>query len=118
MSVPGFAASTPVFSAAALAAPAIDPGTPPDGAMNVMPLLAEIADRMARWQPGEPSHVLNVSLLPMTPADMAYLQACLGTGPVALAAGAEAAGEGQDEEESAADDHGCDDGGLGGGGRS
>ena len=76
-----------VRRAAALAAPAIDPGTPPDGAMNVMPLLAEIADRMARWQPGEPSHVLNFSLLPMTPADMAYLQACLGTGPVALAAG-------------------------------
>ncbi len=80
-----------VRQAAALAAPAIAPGMPPDGApgeyMNVMPLLAEIADRMARWQPGDPSHVMNFSLLPMTPADMAYLQACLGTGPVALAAG-------------------------------
>lgn len=76
-----------VRQAAALAAPAIAPGTPPEGAMNVMPLLAEIADRMARWQPGEPSHVLNFSLLPMTPADMAYLQACLGSGKVALAAG-------------------------------
>ena len=76
-----------VRQAAALPAPAIAPGTPPEGAMNVMPLLAEIADRMARWQPGEPAHVLNFSLLPMTPADMAYLQACLGSGPVALAAG-------------------------------
>lgn len=76
-----------VRQAAALTAPAIVPGTPPEGAMNVMPLLAEIADRMARWQPGEPAHVINFSLLPMTPADMAYLQSCLGSGPVALAAG-------------------------------
>ncbi len=80
-----------VRQAAALAAPAIVPAAPPDGApgdyMNVMPLLAEIADRMARWRTGEPSHVMNFSLLPMTVADMAYLQASLGTGPVALAAG-------------------------------
>ena len=76
-----------VRQAAALAAPRSCRARPPDGAMNVMPLLAEIADRMARWQPGEPSHVINFSLLPMTPADMAYLQACLGSGTVALAAG-------------------------------
>ena len=75
-----------VRQAAALAAPAIDPGTPPEGAMNVMPLLAEIADRMARWQTGEPSHVVNFSLLPMTPTDMAYLQSRLGSGKVVLAA--------------------------------
>ncbi len=85
-----------VRQAAALTAPAIVPGAPPEGAMpqdpmpqdlmNVMPLLAEIADRMARWQPGVPAHVVNFSLLPMTPADMAYLQSCLGSGPVALAA--------------------------------
>ena len=58
----------------------------PGGTMNVMPVLAEIADRMACWQPGDPSHVINFSLLPMTPADMAWLQRCLGTGPVALSA--------------------------------
>jgi hydrogenase-1 operon protein HyaF len=79
-----------VRQATALAAPAIAPAAPPEGApgeyMNVMPLLAEIADRMARWRKGEPSHVMNFSLLPMTASDMAYLQACLGTGPVALAA--------------------------------
>jgi len=28
----------------------------PEGAMNVMPLLAEIAERMSAWREGEPSH--------------------------------------------------------------
>jgi hydrogenase-1 operon protein HyaF len=75
-----------VRQAASLGAPAVEPGNPPADCMNVRPLLAEIAGRMARWQPGEPSHVINFSLLPMTGADMAYLQACLGRGMVALAA--------------------------------
>jgi hydrogenase-1 operon protein HyaF len=52
--------------------------------MNVMPLLAEIRHRMARWQPGDDAHVINFSLLPMTPEDMAFLQASLGRGPVAF----------------------------------
>ncbi len=75
-----------VRQAASLAAPTIAPGPPPEDAMNVMPVLAEIADRMARWQPGEASHVINFSLLPMNAADMARLQGCLGTGAVALSA--------------------------------
>ena len=75
-----------VRQAAALGAPAVLPGTPPEDCMNVMPLLAEIADRMAHWQPGEPSHVMNFSLLPMAAADMLYLQAWLGRGHVVLAA--------------------------------
>ena len=57
---------------------------PPEGAMNVMPVLAEIRERMAAWAPGHPSHVINFSLLPMTPEDMAFLQATLGEGPVRL----------------------------------
>jgi hydrogenase-1 operon protein HyaF len=69
---------------ARLTAPEIDPGAPPEGAMNVMPLLAEIRHRMARWQPGDDAHVINFSLLPMTPEDMAFLQATLGRGPVAF----------------------------------
>jgi hydrogenase-1 operon protein HyaF len=75
-----------VRQAAALAAPSVVPGVPPEDCMNVRPVLAEIADRMVRWQPGEPSHVVNFSLLPMTVADMTYLQACLGSGTVALSA--------------------------------
>ncbi|MGO4869361.1 MAG: hydrogenase expression/formation C-terminal domain-containing protein [Roseiarcus sp.] len=56
----------------------------PAEAMNVMPVLAEIRDRMARLSPGDPAHVVTFSLLPMTPADMEFLQATLGVGPVRL----------------------------------
>lgn len=66
------------------AAPDFLIGAPPEGAMNVMPVLAEICERMAAWRPGAPTHVINFSLLPMTPDDMAFLQATLGEGPVRL----------------------------------
>jgi hydrogenase-1 operon protein HyaF len=69
---------------ALLTAPALALASPPAGAMNVMPLLAEIGDRMARWRKGDDAHVINFSLLPMTPEDMAFLQATLGRGPVAF----------------------------------
>jgi hydrogenase-1 operon protein HyaF len=56
----------------------------PAEAMNVLPVLAEIRDRMSRHQPGQPAHVLNFTLLPMAEADMAHLQTTLGVGPVKL----------------------------------
>ena len=59
-------------------------GAPPPGAMNVMPLLAEIRDRMAAHRPGEPARIINFSLLPMNEADMGFLQQTLGDGPVRL----------------------------------
>jgi hydrogenase-1 operon protein HyaF len=74
-----------VREAARAAASDFPIGEPPEGAMNVLPVLAEIRDRMAAWAPGEPAHVINFSLLPMTPEDMAFLQATLGQGPVRLA---------------------------------
>jgi hydrogenase-1 operon protein HyaF len=59
-------------------------GEPPQGAMNVMPLLKEIETRSAAHSPGQPSHTVTFTLLPMSPADMSYLQDCLGVGPVKL----------------------------------
>jgi hydrogenase-1 operon protein HyaF len=59
-------------------------GAAPEGAMNVLPVLAEIRDRMANYRAGDPAHVINFSLLPMAPADMAHLQTTLGVGPVKL----------------------------------
>ena len=59
-------------------------GAPPDDAMNVKPVLAEIRDRMANYRPGQPAHVVNFTLLPMAPADMEFLQTTLGAGPVRL----------------------------------
>ena len=63
---------------------AVEVGAPPPGAMNVMPVLAEIRDRAAAFTPGAPTHVVNFSLLPMNPEDMAHLQAQLGVGGVRL----------------------------------
>jgi hydrogenase-1 operon protein HyaF len=59
-------------------------GEAPQGAMNVMPLLAEIKARVAAYKTGDPAHIVNFSLFPMTPEDMAFLQASLGDGPVRL----------------------------------
>ena len=70
----------------ALRGAAIDfaPGAPPEDAMNVMPVLAELRERMQQCRPGDPAHIVNFTLLPMSPADMEFLQATLGVGPVKL----------------------------------
>lgn len=73
-----------VRKAAELTATDLAFGAPPLGAMNVMPLLTEIAERHAAHRPGAPAHVINFSLLPMNDVDMQFLQATLGDGPVRL----------------------------------
>ncbi|MBB4267112.1 hydrogenase expression/formation protein [Roseospira visakhapatnamensis] len=81
--VPGVvAAARPGRPAATLT-----PRPPPAGAITVMPLLAEIADHAARHTPGRPNHVISVSLLPVTRADLAHLGTTLGRGPVMLRVG-------------------------------
>ena len=62
----------------------LTPGEAPAGAMNVMPLLTEIASRAAKHEPGDPTHTITFSLLPMAPADMSHLQQRLGPGAVRL----------------------------------
>lgn len=59
-----------------------DPGQPPEGAMNVMPVLAEIAERASAYMSGQRNHVISFTLLPMTEADQTHLQTALGPGPV------------------------------------
>ncbi len=72
-----------VRRAASLGAERLAFGTSPPGAMNVMPLLAEINERMS--QPvGSAPHVINFSLLPMNEVDMTFLQQTLGEGSVQL----------------------------------
>jgi hydrogenase-1 operon protein HyaF len=73
-----------VERAAAFTAETLSFGAAPDGAMNVMPLLAEIDGRMRAHRPGDPSHTINFSLLPVNEIDMAFLQRVLGDGPVQL----------------------------------
>ncbi len=73
------AASVQALGGDRLAAPAT--GT---GLMNAPALLAEIADHAARWQPGRPPHVINLTLLPVTPQDIDCLAEALGVGPATI----------------------------------
>jgi hydrogenase-1 operon protein HyaF len=70
--------------AAAMTLPEITINQPPDGAMNVMPVLAEIRDRVRLREPGAATHTISLTLLPMTDQDIEFLQTSLGTGPVRI----------------------------------
>lgn len=65
----------------------VDMLTAPRGAMNVMSVLAEVRERATAWTPGEPNHVMNFTLFPMTPADSAYLAKVVGEAGVRIASG-------------------------------
>ncbi|WFU45232.1 hydrogenase expression/formation C-terminal domain-containing protein [Bradyrhizobium sp. CB82] len=59
-------------------------GQPPEGAMNVLPVLAEIRERALAWRPGMRSVIINLTLLPMSPIDMSFLQETIRNGPIQL----------------------------------
>jgi hydrogenase-1 operon protein HyaF len=56
---------------------------PPD-VMNAMAILAELEEHRHRIGPGDDAHVINLTLLPLSPADVAFLEQTLGSGPVDL----------------------------------
>lgn len=56
----------------------------PRGAMNAPHLLTEIRDAVATWRPGRPAHVVNLTLLPLTPEDIALIDRAVPVGPVAV----------------------------------
>lgn len=55
---------------------------PPPDAMHAPALLAGIEDRLRRWHAGQPAHVVNLTLLPLSAGDRAYLDTQLGAGRV------------------------------------
>ncbi|UEM19388.1 hydrogenase expression/formation protein [Skermanella mucosa] len=57
-------------------------GDPPEGCMNVMPVLAELRARTAAYVQGDRNHVISFTLFPMNETDMAFLKLTLGMGPV------------------------------------
>ena len=61
-----------------------DPGVLPEGVINAPPLLVELADKMAEWRPGQMPHVINLSLLPLSPEDLSFLGERLGVGPITI----------------------------------
>jgi hydrogenase-1 operon protein HyaF len=63
------------------------PTRAPMGAMNVMPVLAEIRHLIGQWRGNRPNHVINFTLLPMTPEDMELLTQALGRMPLTLFSG-------------------------------
>jgi len=56
----------------------------PPGAMNVPALLHELQEAIHRSGEGVPSHVINLTLLPLSPEDSAHLDAVLRGGAVLI----------------------------------
>lgn len=54
----------------------------PDTVMNAGPILTELAEHLTRYRPGAEAHVINLTLLPLSPEDLEFLDHCLGSGPV------------------------------------
>ncbi|EXJ15234.1 hydrogenase expression/formation protein [Imhoffiella purpurea] len=66
------------------AARSLDPATPPEEVLTARSVLAELNERAASWRLGDLPHVVNLTLLPHSEADLAYLDAQLGQGPVTI----------------------------------
>ena len=60
------------------------PSRLPEGVMNAPTLLQELHDHRQQWRVGQSAHLVNLSLLPLSPADMACLEEQLGTGRVVI----------------------------------
>lgn len=54
------------------------------GVVNAPALLSELLDRAAGYRPGMAPHVVNLTLLPHTEDDLAWLDAALGEGAVTI----------------------------------
>ncbi|MDE2371068.1 MAG: hydrogenase expression/formation protein [Burkholderiales bacterium] len=66
------------------AAAAVPPLETPPGVVNASSIVKEVEDVCRRWQAGAPTHVVNLTLLPMTPDDIAWLDHVIGTGRVQI----------------------------------
>lgn len=67
--------------AASTALPAVEM---PPGAMNAPALLVEIGEQVRRFRPHGAPHVINLTLLPLTPDDHRVLERAIPPGPVAI----------------------------------
>jgi len=55
-----------------------------EGVLNAPPLIAEINDKIAAFRKNDETHVINLTLLPQTEADLHFLSDQLGTGTVTI----------------------------------
>ncbi|GAB2179827.1 hydrogenase expression/formation protein [Denitratisoma sp. agr-D3] len=56
----------------------------PAGLMNAPALVNELFSQAAQYQAGQPAHVINLTLLPVTPEDLQYMADCLGFGTISM----------------------------------
>jgi hydrogenase-1 operon protein HyaF len=56
----------------------------PTGVMNSPALLTELLDQSGRYKAGRSAHVINLTLLPVTPQDLNYLGVALGGGAATI----------------------------------
>jgi hydrogenase-1 operon protein HyaF len=56
----------------------------PAGIMNAASVLTELADHRQHWRAGQPPQVVNLTLLPLTPDDIGFMDHQLGTGRVLI----------------------------------
>lgn len=56
----------------------------PRGAMNAPALVTEIREQVLHFRPGQQPHVINLTLLPLTPEDQTVLEQVVPAGPVAI----------------------------------
>jgi hydrogenase-1 operon protein HyaF len=66
------------------AAESLQIAQPPTGVMNSPTVLFEIQEQAAAYRPGAAPHVVNLTLLPMSPQDIEYLDRTLPAGPVSI----------------------------------
>jgi hydrogenase-1 operon protein HyaF len=55
-----------------------------EGIMNAPAILNELVDKSRSHQPGQSAHVINFSLLPVSPEDLEYIFDALGVGSVTI----------------------------------
>lgn len=63
---------------------ALPDGPLPDGVLNAPPLVAELDEKSLAYRPGVAPHVINLTLLPQTEEDLAFLDRQLGAGSVTI----------------------------------
>lgn len=56
----------------------------PPNVLNAPSLVVELAEQTQSWQPGQSPHVINLTLLPLSPEDLAFLGSRLGVGPITV----------------------------------
>jgi hydrogenase-1 operon protein HyaF len=56
----------------------------PAGLMNAPALVNELFAQSAGYQAGQAAHVINLTLLPVTPEDLQYMADCMGFGTISM----------------------------------